>query len=130
MATVMETAMQMTTMKKPMINRNTVERKFKVCPCDKSLKYISRHLPKVPKLVDKKESHAISLSAPKCKMTKRQLLLLVAGLPFTRAELDAIWKKKDDIKQYLDTGVLSNELDSIITKIINKYVRVSECVCN
>ena len=69
-------------------------------------------------VTDPSEQHTTCLNALKQKMTKKDLAVMVAALPFTSTELMTILSLKNDLKNFIRTGVFNNlQLETVFDNV-------------
>jgi hypothetical protein len=77
---------------------------------------------KVHKMNSSTERHETCQSAQKLKISKKDLALQIACLPFKRDELKCIWKMRRDVKQFIKTGVITNDkLDTLFDTVLKRF---------
>ena len=73
-------------------------------------------------MVNSTERRNACHTAQKLKMTKKDLALQIANLPFTKIELLDIWKMRQDVKRFIKTGVIGNQkLDMLLDMVLKRY---------
>ena len=54
-------------------------------------------------------------------MTRRDLVLYIANLPFNKDEIDHIWGMRGDLVKYVETKQMDNkELGDILDRVLNR----------
>ena len=115
--------MTMTTATTAMTAKNNKPRHAKTCSvCGKTFRYLSKHLLKKHKMTDAAERHHVCLNTPRYQMSKRELALYVANMPFKKDEMKQFWKMKNALKRYLETDELDEGLDNILTAALKRYL--------
>ena len=106
------------------VTKATMKTRYvKLCPtCGNCCKYLSKHLLNVYNMVNSTERRNACHTAQKLKMTKKDLALQIANLPFTNIVLLDIWKMRQDVKRFIKTGVIGNQkLDMLLDMVLKRY---------
>ena len=73
-------------------------------------------------MVNSTERRNACHTAQKLKMTKKDLAMQIANLPFTKIELLDTWKMRQDVKRFIKTGVIGNQkLDMLLDMVLKRY---------